>query len=66
MLWKKTGDVEPLRRAPGPPKKLEELVERALVQLFLDNVDITIDEALPLRFTQLRGLVQAEGTTQRG
>jgi hypothetical protein len=51
VLWKKTGDVEPLRRAPRPPKKLEELVERALVQLFLDNVDIIIDEALPLGFT---------------
>jgi hypothetical protein len=57
VLWKKTGDVKPLRRAPGPPKKLKELIERALVQLFVDNVDITIDEALPLGFTQLRGLV---------
>jgi hypothetical protein len=51
VLWKKTGDVEPLRRASGPPKKLEELIKRALVQLFLDNVDIIIDEALPLKFT---------------
>jgi hypothetical protein len=32
--------------APGAPKKLEELVERALVQFFVDNVDIIIDEAL--------------------
>jgi hypothetical protein len=46
VLWKKTEDVKPLRRAPGPSKKLEELVEQALVQLFLDNVDIIIDEAL--------------------
>jgi hypothetical protein len=51
VLWKKIKDIEPLRRAPGPPKKLEELVERALVQLFLDNVDIIINEALPIGFT---------------
>jgi transposase len=30
-LWKRTGDVQPVRRAPDAPKKLEELVERALV-----------------------------------
>jgi hypothetical protein len=51
VLWKKTKDVKPLRRAPVPPIKLEELIERALMQLFLDNIDIIMDEALPPGFT---------------
>jgi hypothetical protein len=33
-LWKKTGDIEPVYRVPGSPKKkVEEVVEGALVQL---------------------------------
>jgi hypothetical protein len=45
-----------VRRAPGAPKKLEELVEQALVQLFVDNVDITIDVALEWFLTPPRSL----------
>jgi len=44
--WKKTGDVERLCKAGGRPRKIEDRLEEALVQLFLDHVDITIDEAL--------------------
>jgi hypothetical protein len=45
-LWDKTGDVERLCRRPGRPKSLDHILEQALTQLFLENVDITIDKAL--------------------
>jgi hypothetical protein len=45
-LWQKTGDVEKLRKRGGRPKSLDEYLEQAIVQIFLENVDITIEEAL--------------------
>jgi transposase len=44
--WKKTRDVERLYKAGGRPRKIEDRLEEALVQLFLDHMDMTIDEAL--------------------
>jgi len=45
-LWQKTGDVEKLRKRGGRPKSLDEYLEQAIVQIFLENVDITMEEAL--------------------
>jgi transposase len=45
-LWQKTGGVEKLRKRGGMPKSLDEYVEQAIVQIFLENVDITMEEAL--------------------
>jgi len=45
-LWDKTGDVEKLRKRPGRERSLDEYVEQAIVQIFLQNVDITMEEAL--------------------
>ena len=38
--------MERLCKAGGRPRKIEDRLEEALVQLFLDHVDMTIDEAL--------------------
>jgi hypothetical protein len=38
--------VERLCKAGGRPRKIEDRLEEALVQLFLDHVDMTINEAL--------------------
>jgi hypothetical protein len=35
-LWEKTKDVEKLRKRGGRPKSLDEYVEQAIVQVFLD------------------------------
>jgi transposase len=45
-LWEKTGDVEKLYKASGRPRSLDDILEQALVQIFLDHVDITMEEAL--------------------
>ena len=46
-LWDKTGDVEKIRgNRGGRPKSFDEYLEQALVQIFLENVDITMEEAL--------------------
>ena len=42
----KDWDVEKLRKRGGRPKSLDESLEQAIMQIFLENVDITIDEAL--------------------
>ena len=38
-MWKK------LRKRPGPEKALEDQLEAALIELFLEYVDMTIDKA---------------------
>jgi transposase len=45
-LWQKTGDVEKLRGRAGRQKSLDDYMEQALVEIFLQNVDITMEEAL--------------------
>lgn len=45
-LWEKTGDVEKLRARAGRQKSLDDFMEQALVEIFLQNVDITMNEAL--------------------
>jgi hypothetical protein len=38
--------VEKLRKRAGREKSLDDILEQALVQLFFEQVDITIDGAL--------------------
>jgi transposase len=45
-IWKKTGDVERIYRRPGRPPIMEHVLEQAVVQMFIDHVDIMITEAL--------------------
>jgi transposase len=45
-LWDKTGDVEKFRTHQGRQRSLDDHVEQAVVQVFLQNVDITMEEAL--------------------
>jgi hypothetical protein len=45
-IWKKTGDVERIYRRPGRPPIMEHVLEQAVIQMFIDHVDITITEAL--------------------
>jgi hypothetical protein len=45
-IWKKTEDVERIHRRPGRPFKMEHVLKQAVVQIFIDYVDITITEAL--------------------
>jgi transposase len=45
-LWNKTGDVERLSRQGCRPRKIQDLLEQAVIQLFIDHVDLAIEEAL--------------------
>jgi hypothetical protein len=38
--------VEKLHKLSGRPMSLDDILEQALVQIFLDHVDIMIEEAL--------------------
>ena len=45
-LLEKTRDMEKLRKRPGRGRSLDDYVEQALIQIFLEQVDITMEEAL--------------------
>jgi len=45
-IWEKTGNVEKVCKRAGRGKSLDNILEQAVVQIFLDHVDITIVEAL--------------------
>ena len=45
-LWEKTRDVEQPRKRAGREKSLDDYLEQALVQIFITEVDITMEEAL--------------------
>lgn len=45
-LWEKTGNMEKLRSRAGREKSLDDYMEQALVEIFLQNVDITMNETL--------------------
>jgi hypothetical protein len=44
--WKKTGDVERLCKAGGQPRKIEDRLEEALIQLFLRYVSARVVDTL--------------------
>jgi transposase len=45
-IWERTGDVEKICKRAGRERSLNQYVEQAIVQIFLQNVDITMEEAL--------------------